>query len=96
MSETTDFEKLVSELEGSAEKTAAEMEDFRQAAAVLSSEHTRLIDEFAGQWIGVFGGEVLVQATTLKGVIGKIEEQGLPRERVIVRYIDKNQKTLIL
>lgn len=96
MGKTKQIEAEIERLESSAGQVAREMESFRRTATLLSAEHARLIDRYRHEWVGVYDGEVRAHAKTLKGVLKKIAERGLPKERVIVRHIDSDQRTLIL
>lgn len=96
MGKTKQIETEIERLESSAAQVAQELQSFRQAATFLSAEHARLIDRYRHEWVGVYEGEVRAHAKTLKGVMKKIVEQDLPKERVIVRHIDSDQRTLIL
>lgn len=73
-----------------------ELQQFRRAARVLSSRHPRLIDLYNRKWVAVYRGKVQVQARSLPSLMAQISEKGLPRGHVIVRFIDKNQRTMIL
>ena len=69
---------------------------FRKAASVLSSDHPRLIDKYPKQWVAVHDGQVKAAATTLNAVLSQVDKAHLPREEVIIRFIDRNQRTMIL
>lgn len=73
-----------------------ELQSFRRGAKVLSSEHPRLIDRYPKQWVAVYRGKVKAHGRTFRSVLQQIDQKGLPREHIIVRYIDKNQRTMIL
>ncbi len=73
-----------------------ELEAFRKSARLLSSRRKHLIAHYANQWIGVVEGRVAAHAPTLKAVVAKLEDIGVPRGRALVRYIDKNPRKMIL
>jgi hypothetical protein len=75
---------------------ARQLRAFRSAAKTLSSNHPRLIDKYPQQWVAVYSGEVKAHAPTIEGVLKELAEKGIPKERAIVRFIDRNQRTLIL
>jgi hypothetical protein len=77
-------------------QVARELADFSQTARVLSSDHPRLIDEHPDQWVALYQGRVETFGKTLEELIAELEKKGLPRNDVIVRYIDREEKTLIL
>ncbi len=81
---------------GDPAKAREEFEEFHQNTLALSSHKLRMIEEYPKQWVAVFGGVVKARASTLRSLITEIDRLGLPRERVVVRYIDKDRRTMIL
>ena len=73
-----------------------DLRSFRNTARVLSSSHPRLIDRYPKQWVALYRGRVRASGSTFAAVMAQIDKKGLPREHVIVRFIDKNQRTMIL
>ena len=96
MSVETKTEDILKQFGGSAADVDRELQRFRKATRVLSSKHPRLIDRYPKQWIGVYQGRVRVHGRTFTSVMRQIAEKRLPREDVIVRFIDKNQRAMIL
>ena len=81
---------------GSPKDVDREIQSFRRAARVLSSNHPRLIDLYPKRWVAVHRGKVRATGKTFRSVITQVDRKGLPRGSVIVRYIDRNQRTMIL
>ena len=73
-----------------------ELRAFSESASVLSSEHARLVDERPLQWVAVYGGRVAASGKSLKSLIAQLRKQGIPPEKAVVRFIDTEQRTLIL
>jgi len=73
-----------------------ELQCFRRSARTLSSRHPRFIDRYQKKWVAVYDGKTKAQGRTLQSIWRQLDKQGLPREHVIVRYIDRNQRTMIL
>lgn len=73
-----------------------DLRSFRSTARVLSSSHPRLIDRYPKQWVALYRGRVRASGSTFASVMAQIDKKGLPREHVIVRFIDRNQRTMIL
>ena len=69
---------------------------FQRAARVLSDNHPRLIDEYPDQWVAVADSTVMVHGDTLEQVLEQIDAQDISRADVIVRFIERTQRTLIL
>ena len=61
-----------------------ELSDFRDAAAVMSSAHPRLIDEYPKQWVGVYRGAVVAHGSSLMAVVRQLNEKGIPTENAMV------------
>ena len=83
-------------LGNSAEAIDRELRQFSDAARVLSSDHPRLIDEHPLQWVGVYRGRVAASAQTFISLVRQLEEGGIPPKNVIIRFINTNERTLIL
>lgn len=96
MGAAAEAQDILREFGATAKEIDGDLQKFRRAARLLSSKHPRLTDKYQKQWVGVYEGRVRVHGKTLKSVMDKITDRGLPKERVIVRFIDKNQRTMIL
>jgi hypothetical protein len=72
------------------------LREFTDSARALSASENRLLESHAHQWVAVYHGEVALQADTFEGVIDKIDAEQLPRESVIIRYIDPEPRIMIL
>jgi hypothetical protein len=88
--------KGVLKLLGDPRSVDRDLQVFRRSARVLSSRDPRLIDRYAKQWVAVYQGKVCAQGKTLRSLLAQVDKKGLPRERLIVRFIDKTQRTMIL
>ena len=73
-----------------------ELQSFRRSARALSSHHPRFIDRYQKKWVAVYEGKPKAEGRTLNAVWRQIDKKQLPREHIIVRYIDRNQRTMIL
>jgi glutathione S-transferase len=58
--------------------------------------HPRLIDEYPDQWVAVADSAVMAHGDTLEQVLTQIDAQNISRADVIVRFIERTQRTLIL
>ena len=72
-----------------------ELTEFREAAAVLSSSHPRLIDKYPDQWVGVYKGAIEA-SSTMPGLMRQLADKEIPAGKAMVRYIARSQRTLIL
>jgi hypothetical protein len=73
-----------------------DLQRFRKAAQALSADHPRLIDKYPNQWVAVYDGKVAAHASTLPAILAKIKRKRIPQAHTIVRYIEKNKRTMIL
>jgi len=89
-------EQTIEQLIGDPKKLDAELEEFRKSAKLLSSKRAHLIVKYPKRWVAIYGGRVRADARSLNQILSKIDELGMPREHVIVRYIDKNLRRMIL
>ncbi len=83
-------------LGGTAEEVASGLVEYTDAARLLSSNHPRLIDEHPHQWVGVYQGRVAASGKNLKSLMAQLESAGISPQRTIVRFIDTEERTLIL
>jgi len=77
-------------------KMGRSLRAFQRSARVLSDSHPRLIDEYPNQWVAVADSTVIAHGNTLKQVLKQVDAGDIPRADVIVRFIDRTQRTLIL
>jgi len=73
-----------------------ELRAFHKAARILSSRQPRMIDAYPTQWVAIYNGRVRANAKTFKSLMTQVDEKRLPRQHIIVRFIDRTQKTMIL
>jgi len=78
------------------EDIAKGLREFSKSAEMLSNDRPCLVDEHPLQWIGVYRGEVSAKADNLPSLMEELERRGIPPGDTIVRFIEKNQRTLIL
>ena len=83
-------------LGASPEQIERDLKAFSAAARVLSSDHPRLIDEHPKRWVGVYQGKVAASAESMDALLAELEDAGIPAGQTIVRFIDKEERTLIL
>ncbi len=88
--------ELRKQLGATARELDHELSEFRAAAAVLSSSHPRLVDEYAEQWVGVYRGRVEASGDTVGALMRQLASKNIPTDKVLVRYIDRTQRTMIL
>ena len=87
---------ILSRFGGKPEDIAKDLREFSKSAEKLSHDRTRLIKEYPLKWIGVYQGEVSAQADDLPSLMEELERRGIPLGDTIVRFVERNQRTLIL
>jgi hypothetical protein len=75
---------------------ARELKAFSRSARSLDKHFPDLVDRYPEQWVAVFSGKVRAHGPTFSEVMKKIDQEGLPRDRTIVRFIDKGERAMIL
>ena len=87
---------IVLKMLGDPKRVDAELRRFRSTARALSSNRPRFIDRYEKQWVALHEGKVRATGKTLRSLLTQVDKQGLPRRHLIVRYIDRTQRTMIL
>ena len=95
MSEDANMNKILEKI-GDPAAIDRELQSFRKSARVLSSSHRRLIDRYQKKWVAIYKGRTRAEGRTLQATLRQVDKKGLPRGNVIVRYIDRNQRAMIL
>ncbi len=81
---------------GNPEEIAKGLREYSKSAEVLSAFQPRLINEYPMKWVGVYRGKVSAKADDLPSLMSKLEKRGIPPGNAIIRFIERNQRTLIL
>ena len=89
-------DRIMSMIGGDPRRVADELRAFRRSSRTLSSESPRLIAEYPKKWVGIYDGRVQVATKTFPALIAALQRRKLPREHVIIRYIDKDERIMIL
>lgn len=76
--------------------TARSLRKFHRAARVLSDNQPGLIDQYPDQWVAVSDGAVVAHGDDLNRVLRQVDRAGIPRSDIIVRFLERTQRTLIL
>ena len=87
---------ILSSLGSDPEDIARGLREFSKSAEMLSNDRPSLINEHPLQWVGVYRGKVSAKADDLPSLMEELERRGIPLGDTIVRFIEKNQRTLIL
>ena len=96
MSNKTVVMSVLTQMNEHPSNMARSLRAFQHSARVLSDNFPRLIDEFPDQWVAVADSTVMASGDTLEQVLAQIDDQNISRADVIVRFIERTQRTLIL
>jgi hypothetical protein len=88
--------KIASSLGATPKQVDRELRAFSRAAKLLSSDHPRLIDEHPKEWVAIYDGKVCASDKSLRALIARLREEGIPANEAIIRYIDTSGRKLIL
>ena len=89
-------EPTLAELIGDPQRLDAELQKFRKDTKLLSSKRMNFIAKYPKRWIAIYDGQVQADARSLKQILTKVDEMQLPREGVVIRYVDRNLRRMIL
>lgn len=82
---------------GDPSQAVEELRQVKRSADVLSSDHPRLIDEYLQRWIALHNGAVIADAESLDKLLAQVDQvDPESRTHILVRFIDRNQQTMIL
>ena len=91
--DTEDIQRLI----GDPRKAHDDLTAFRKAAIRLSSsQHPRMIQKYPNKWVAVTKGKVRAHGDSYDAVMQQVREKGLPRQSTIIRFIEKEPRTMIL
>ena len=82
---------------GDPKQAVDELRQVQRSAQVLSTDHPRLIDLYLKRWVALHNGEVIADAATIEKLLERVDEiDPQSRSHVLVRFIDRRQRTMIL
>lgn len=96
MSNKTAVMNVLTQMHERPSKMARSLRAFQKSARVFSDNYPRLIDEYPDQWVAVADSAVMASGDTLEQVLERIDDKNISRADVIIRFIERTQRTLIL
>ena len=93
---TEEMEREILDLIGDPNEIDASLSAYRESAERLSSDSPKMIENYLKQWIAIHDGVVKAQGNTFDTLMFQIDKKGLPRRELVVRFVDRNQRTMIL
>lgn len=88
--------RILEELGNDPERIALELREFSNSARLLSEQWERLAEKHPMEWVCFHRGKVSAHSESLDSLMEEMRNLGIPSDRAVIRFIDKNQKTLIL
>lgn len=95
MKQETDIQSILDQI-GDPAEIARSLRAFRKDAALVSSKWSEFVKKYPDEWIAVYGGRVRASEKTLEALLERIDEIGLPRGQVFVKYMDTKPIPLVL
>lgn len=89
-------EKKLREILGDPKVVSEQLESFRASTDLLSTEHPRMIDQYPKQWVAIYNRSVVAHADSMGELFSALDAGGIPRQNVVIRFIDRDKKTMIL
>ena len=89
-------EPTLAEIIGDPKRLDAELQQFRKDSKLLSSKRMNLLAKYPKRWVAIYDGQVRADAPSLNELLVRVDALTLPRERVVVRYVDRNLRRMIL
>ena len=89
-------ELTIADVIGDPKSLDAELQEFRKNTRVLSSKRAHLIGKYSKRWVAIYERQVKADGSSLRQLLGKLDELDVPRDRVVIRYIDRNLRRMIL
>ena len=71
-------------------------DDSTRDANYLDRHYSELLKQYPDQWVAVYQENVVAKGATLKGVLRKVDKQGIRRSNVAIEYLDTNPLPLII
>jgi hypothetical protein len=56
----------------------------------------RMIDLYENKWVGVYKGSIVAVADSLEEITRQVAQKNIPAAETVVRFVDREEKTLIL
>ena len=88
--------RILEELDNDPERIALELREFSESARLLSEQWERLAETHPMEWVCFHRGKVSAHSESLDALMEDMRNRGITANRAVIRFIDKEQKTLIL
>lgn len=69
---------------------------YRKAVSSLAAKRARLARQHPERWIAVYNDDIVALTKTLEDLVRCIDEQKLPRDEVIVQFLTKERRVMVM
>ncbi|MBI2918226.1 MAG: hypothetical protein HYY01_09540 [Chloroflexi bacterium] len=73
-----------------------ELESFSKAARLFSTKEAELTQLYPNQWVAFYRGRVRATGKTLQSLLDEVDRKKLPRDRVIIHFMEQSPRAMIL
>ncbi|MDE0148755.1 MAG: hypothetical protein OXM58_10320 [Rhodospirillaceae bacterium] len=87
---------ILTEIGDDPERIAFELRDFSNSARLLSEQWERLAEKHPMEWVCFHRGKISAHSESLDALMEEMRNLGIPSDRAVIRFIDKEPKILIL
>ncbi len=81
---------------GNPEEIAKGLREYSKSAELLSVDEPWLINEYSMKWVGVYQSRIAAKADDLPSLMQELEKRRIPPGETIIRFIERNQRTMML
>ena len=81
---------------GKPEEIAKGLREYSKSAELLSANQLRIVNEHSMKWVGVYQSRIAAKADDLPSLMQELEKRRIPPGETIIRFIERNQRTMIL
>ena len=78
-----------------ADEVAKDLVDFEESAQALSADSS-MAETYDQKWVGVHGGKVVASNDDLDALMKELDARNIPASNAVVRFIERERRTLIL
>jgi len=80
---------------GGREAFDRQFRQYQESIAFIDKNREELVKEYDGKWIAVYNSKVIAHGKSYRTVANKIQEEGLPIEEVVIKFLT-SRKVLTL
>ena len=81
---------------GSISDLTSKLTQFSTSAERLSSDHPRLVNAYPMKFVGIFNDEISAVADDFDSLCAQLQDKQIPIEQTVIRFIDKEERTILL